>query len=81
MARIVRSSEHEEIVIPASLMSELKLRDGDSVKAIVDGESLRLVRLDRFLSLRGVLADDEDFEQAIKLLVQSWDAWKPPASA
>jgi hypothetical protein len=46
-------------------MNALKLREGDEVKAIVDGETLHLAHLDQFLSLRGALADDEGFDEAL----------------
>jgi hypothetical protein len=59
MTVIVRSATDDAITIPLRLMNALKLREGDEVKAIVDGETLRLAHLDQFLSLRGALANDE----------------------
>lgn len=62
-------------------MKELDLSEGDEVKAVVDGKSLRLSSLDQFLSLRGSLADDEEFGRALELMNQSWQEWKSPTSA
>jgi antitoxin component of MazEF toxin-antitoxin module len=81
MPTIIKSSDDNKIAIPTRLMEEMDLREGDEVKAIVDGETLRLSRLDKFLSLRGSMADDEDFDRAMELINQSWLEWKPPASA
>jgi antitoxin component of MazEF toxin-antitoxin module len=81
MTIIVKSSNEDAITIPAALMSALNLREGDEVKAIVDGETLRLARLNKFLSLRGALADDEAFEHAMEANEQAWQAWTKTASA
>ena len=81
MTTIMKSSEEDMIAIPSRLMQELKLSEGDEVKATVDGDSLRLARLDKFLSLRGTFADDEDFDQAMELIDQSCQEWKYPTSA
>ena len=58
MTIIVKSSNEDAITIPAALMSALNLREGDEVKAIVDGETLRFARLNKFLSLRGAPSGD-----------------------
>lgn len=80
MTMIVKSSD-DRIAMPSRLMEALNLREGDEVKAVVDGGSLRLARLDKFLSLRGTLADDSDFDRAIELINESWKEWTSPASA
>jgi antitoxin component of MazEF toxin-antitoxin module len=81
MTVIVRSSSDDAIAIPARLMAALKLREGDEVKAIVDGETLRLAHLDAFLSLRGALANDEGFDEALQSNEQGWQAWTKAESA
>jgi antitoxin component of MazEF toxin-antitoxin module len=75
MTVIVRSATDDAITIPLRLMNALKLREGDEVKAIVDGETLRLAHLDQFLSLRGALAKDEGFDEALKASEQGWQTW------
>jgi hypothetical protein len=59
----------------------LRLRDGDVVKAIVEGQTLRVARLEAFLNLRGSLADDEAFDQAMEEVEQGWNAWTSLESA
>lgn len=81
MMTVVKSSDEDEIAIPPRLMELLRLREGDEVKAIVEGQSLRLARIDKFLELRGALADDEEFDRAMELIAQSWKEWKSPTSA
>jgi hypothetical protein len=81
MTIVVKSSDENTISLPERLLNELKLREGDEVKAIRDGATLRLARLDTFLALRGVLADDDAFDKAIQLLDESWQSWLPQNSA
>lgn len=81
MTMIVRSATEDAITIPLRLMKALKLHEGDEVKAIVDGETLRLAHLDQFLSLRGALADDEGFDAAMKANEQGWQTWTTAESA
>jgi len=80
MTIVVKSSNEDAIAIPTQLMAALKLHEGDEVKAIVEGETLRLTRLDRFLALRGVLADDEEFDRAMEQIERAWQSWTTPAS-
>ncbi|MBI5349445.1 MAG: hypothetical protein HZB77_09055 [Chloroflexi bacterium] len=56
-------------------MKTLNLHEGDQVKAIVSGETLRLAKIDRFLKLRGVLANDDSFDRAMTQLEQGWQLW------
>jgi len=77
---IIKSHSENVIAIPEHLMTALSLHEGDRVKAIVAGETLRLASLDRFLALRGVFADDEGFDEAMKLLNQGWQEWTTPNS-
>ncbi len=72
---------HVSNSLPVQLMEKLSLRDGDEVKAILDGQTLRLTRLQNFLSLRGALADDEAFDRAMELIDQAWQSWTMPNSA
>lgn len=81
MPLIVKESSENTIYLPAELMSELNLRDGDEVKALIEGQTLRLAPLESFLALRGALADDEDFDAAINSLNQEWQLWTTPPSA
>ena len=81
MTVVARSVRDDTIFLPEKLLTLLRLREGDSVKAIVEGQTLRIARLGDFLNLRGALADDEDFDQAIEELAQRWNAWTLPASA
>ena len=81
MTVVARSVRDDTIFLPEKLLTLLRLREGDSVKAIVEGQTLRVARLEAFLNLRGALADDEAFDQAIEELAQGWNAWTLPASA
>jgi antitoxin component of MazEF toxin-antitoxin module len=77
---VVRSSE-KEIALPAEIMTALDLRAGDQVSAIVDGDAIRVARLDKFLALQGALADDSAFDEAMQLLDHGWQEWTATASA
>jgi antitoxin component of MazEF toxin-antitoxin module len=81
MTLIVTSTNEKTIALPQWLMRQLNLHDGDQIKPIIDGGSIRLTPLDQFLSLRGILKDDSDFDQAIESLNQRWQSWKLPESA
>jgi hypothetical protein len=77
---VVKSTSENVISIPEHLKAALSLREGDQVKAIVNGETLRLAPIESFLMLRGVFADDKGFDEAMRLLEQGWQAWTPPGS-
>jgi antitoxin component of MazEF toxin-antitoxin module len=47
MTIIVRSSKQDEITIPDRLMDQLNLQDGDEVKTIIEGNTLRLTPIVR----------------------------------
>ena len=81
MTVIVKSSSEDIISLPARLMTLLNLQDGDEIKTIVEGQTLRLASLDHFLALRGTLDDDEGFDSAIEFLNQAWQSWTIPNSA
>ena len=81
MTIIARSTREDTIFLPERLFTLLKLREGDAVRAVIEGQTLRVARLEAFLSLRGVLADDEAFDRAMEDLKQGWNAWPYPASA
>ncbi len=81
MTITVKRSEEDTIFLPASLLAILKLQEGSAVKAIVEGQSLRLAQLDQFLALRGALADDQEFDRAMDSLDQMWMQWTLPNSA
>ena len=68
---VTRSADENVISIPERLMEALSLHEGDRVKAIVAGETLRLAPIDRFLALRGVFAEDEGFNEAMRLMSES----------
>ncbi len=80
MTVVARSVRDDTIFLPEKLLTLLRLREGDAVKAIVEGQTLRVARLEVFLNLRGALADDKAFDQAIEELEQGWTAWTLPAS-
>jgi antitoxin component of MazEF toxin-antitoxin module len=80
MATVIRESTKNEIYLPSWLLEMLNLHDGSIVRATVDQEQLRLEQLDRFLSLRGSLADDEEFDRAMEELNKAWESWPQPDS-
>jgi predicted nucleic acid-binding protein len=45
-------------------MNVLGLQDGDVVTAVVEDQALRLARVGRFLELRSILTNDEEFDRA-----------------
>lgn len=81
MTLVARSTRADTIFLPERLFSLLKLREGDAVKIVVEGQTLRVARLEAFLNLRGALAHDEAFDRAMEDLDQGWNAWTLPASA
>ena len=81
MTLIVLSNDENAISLPADLMEKLMLQEGDQVSAILEGQTLRLAKLDKFLRLRGVLAEDSSFDEAMNLLERSWESWNSPAAA
>ena len=81
MTRVIQSSDENTISMPAWLMKTLNLREGDQVKAVVSGETFRLAKIDRFLKLRGVLANDSAFDEALKYLEGEWSRWTIQISA
>ncbi len=81
MTLVARSTRADTIFLPERLFSLLKLREGDAVKVVVEGQTLRVARLEAFLSLRGALADDEAFDRAMTEIDQGWNEWTSPASA
>ena len=81
MATIIKSTSEDAISLPARLLVGLNLRDGDEVKVTVEGQTLRLARLDQFLNLRGALDSDDAFDRAMDLIDRSWQAWTLPVSA
>jgi len=81
MTLVARSTRADTIFLPEKLFSLLKLREGDAVKIVVEGQTLRVARLEAFLNLRGVLAGDEAFDQAIEELEQELAAWTLPVFA
>ena len=81
MSMIVKSTSEQVLTLPLSLLKKLNWREGDEVKASVAGDLLKIERLDRFLRLRGVLADDADFDKAMETLDQAWNQWTSLDSA
>jgi len=81
MTVVVKSSSEDTISLPAWLMNLLNLQEGDEIKTIIDGQTLRLARLDQFLALRGALREDKAFDEAIEFLDQAWQSWTMPNSA
>ncbi|HIP70112.1 MAG TPA: hypothetical protein EYH05_01800 [Anaerolineae bacterium] len=56
-------------------MDLLNLHDGDEVKTIVEGKTLRITPLEQFLALRGTLEDDQEFDAAMKFVDKAWQEW------
>ena len=81
MAIVITSANDDIIAMPAWLMKALNLHDGATVKATIEGQSLNLSPLNEFLALRGVLRDDDPFEEAINSLNGQWDEWTQNLSA
>jgi antitoxin component of MazEF toxin-antitoxin module len=65
---VIKSTDENTISIPEHLMDALRLHEGDQVKTIVDGVTLRLASLSRFLALHGIFAEDEGFIEAMRSL-------------
>lgn len=80
MTVVITSSKEDVISLPSRLMAGLEWKEGDEIKVILDGQTLRLTRLDNFLALRGALADDDAFDEAIDQIEQAWQSWTIPAS-
>lgn len=81
MTIIAKSTQSDTIFLPEKLMAVLNLREGETIKAIVEGQTLRLARLEAFLNLRGILAEDTAFDQAVETVEKGWESWQSPASA
>ena len=81
MTMIVQSSAEDVISLPNWLLKLLNLRAGEEIKTVIDGQTLRLTPVEKFLALRGVLKDDQGFDTAIASLNQAWQEWTPLESA
>lgn len=75
MTIVIRSTDEDTISLPRSILKSLRLQDGDEVKAVLEGDTLRLSKIEGFLGLRGVLADDTEFDMALDILDKNWQAW------
>ena len=73
MSMIVKSTSEQVLTLPLSLLKKLNWREGDEVKVSVAGDLLKIERLDRFLRLRGALADDAVFDKAMETLSSMWE--------
>ena len=80
MTLIVQSSSEDVICLPSWLMNVLNLHEGDEIKTVIDGQTLRITPLDQFLALRGALENDQEFDTAIEFLNQVWQEWQTPNS-
>jgi antitoxin component of MazEF toxin-antitoxin module len=81
MAIIVKSINDNTISLPGWLMKNLNLNDGEEVKTVIEGKTLRLSSLNQFIALRGALSEDDEFDTAIEFLNNAWDSWKTQDSA
>jgi antitoxin component of MazEF toxin-antitoxin module len=81
MAIVIVGTDEKHMALPADIMAALNLHVGDEVTAVVEGDAIRVSRLDKFLALRGSLANDNAFDQSIEALDQEWQAWTSAASA
>jgi len=78
---IIAASPNENVIsLPPSLMAVLHLNEGEEIKTLVEGATLRIARLDRFLALRGILREDKSFDDAMEYMNQAWQSWKTPES-
>ncbi len=68
MTVIVRSSNEEMMTLPTWMMKRLNLRDGEKITPIIEGQSVRFSAVEQFLSLRGILRDNTEFDTAIDLM-------------
>jgi antitoxin component of MazEF toxin-antitoxin module len=80
MTLIVQSSSEDVISLPGWLMNILNLREGDEIKTIIEGQTLRITPLEQFLALRGALENDQEFDTALEFLNQAWQEWTVPDS-
>lgn len=76
MTIIVKSINDNTISLPGWLMKNLNLNDGEEVKTVIEGKTLRLSSLNQFIALRGALSEDDEFNTAIEFLNKAWDSWK-----
>jgi antitoxin component of MazEF toxin-antitoxin module len=81
MSITIKLSDEDAIFLPGWLMSILNLTEDSEVKAIIENQSLRLARLDQFLNLRGALANDRAFDEAMEQLERAWQQWTLSASS
>ena len=81
MTIIVKSINDNTISLPGWLMKNLNLHDGEEVKTVIEGKTLRLSSLNQFIALRGALSEDDEFDTAIEFLNKAWDSWKTQDSA
>lgn len=68
-------------MIPDELLNALELREGDQVQAVVRGKTLRFARINKFLALRGTLANDPEFDRAMEWIDSEWRKWTTLPSA
>lgn len=81
MTAVIKGASDDVISIPAGLMEQLGLHEGELVQATVENGTLRVKRIESFLALRGKLAGDEAFDKALKEIDAAWQSWSTPASA
>ena len=81
MTIVIRSREDDVIAIPARLLEGLLGAEGSEIKVVLDGQVLRLTPLDQFLALRGLLQNDNSFDEAIQSLNKAWQSWTTQTSA
>ena len=75
MATVIQSKDEDTVALPTWLMHTLRIREGDEIRTVINGNTLQLTPLDRFLELRGVWADDGEFEAATQYLERTWQQW------
>ena len=79
MKLVVRGSLEESLQLPARLMEQWNLADGQEVQVQFDQGVLAVAPLKAFLALKGRLAEDEAFDAALQTLEHGWQAWTPSA--
>lgn len=80
MATIIQSRDEGTIALPVWLMQMLDVQEGDEVRTIMNGDTLQLTPLEKFLNLRGIWAEDRGFAEAIESAEQAWQQWTSPES-
>jgi len=80
MGQIVTAVYESGLLRP---LHRLNLREREVVRLQILPAEASVVqsKVDAFLSLRGALADDEDFDRAVTMMEKAWQTWTAPVFA